>query len=522
MGTATVPANVFSGIISNGTGGGTIALTKTGVGLWTLGGANTYTGATTVSAGRLSLTNLNAIASSSSVSVASGSTLGFAVGAGGTYNIPTTINIAGTGATLPGGAGAPWFGQGGSYASTLNAPINLTAAATIGSFGNVMTQTLGGTITGTGILTIQSQGGTVNDTATWNLNAASTYTGNTIFTTSGGVRDMTVRLGVDNALPITTSLNLVSNNSQAVNTFTTFDLNGRNQELAGLTDTGGTSPGANTVGKRVINSSATLSTLTINNAGAVTFGTTGTRILGGTIGGLDAAGNAAHNVALVKNGVGTLTLTGASSFTGDVTISNGTLTASLLSAVSNPTVSPLGNPQTIGRTVTIGSAGTLNFGTSDVLGNGGTTPVLKLVVNGGTIRNASNQFNTLGPVDLNGGTLSSFGGSSAAFPSFYLNGTVTVGGSAVSTISSTGTSSQMGLRSTGTTFNVGDAVVGSGSDLNVTGVLANFNSVAGALIKSGAGTMTLTGANTYTGATTVSAGTLLALAAPVRSTRRAE
>jgi autotransporter-associated beta strand protein len=64
----------------------------------------------------------------------------------------------------------------------------------------------------------------------------------------------------------------------------------------------------------------------------------------------------------------------------------------------------------------------------------------------------------------------------------------------------------MGLETSGTTFDVADAV--AGSDLNVTAVLANWNSNAGALIKTGAGTLVLTRTNTYTGATTITTGTL--------------
>jgi fibronectin-binding autotransporter adhesin len=329
--------------------GGARALTKAGTNTLTISGNNSYSGTTTISAsgGSIILNNLNAIANSTNISVASGTSLRFGVLAGGTYATAGTISIAGTGvATLPGGAGALWFGQGGSYTSTLNAPINLTAAATIGSFGNVMTQTLGGAITGTGPLTIQSQGGTTTDSATWTLNAASTYSSNTIFTTSGGVFDMTVKLGVDNALPVGTSLNLQSSNSQAVNSFTTFDLNGFNQTLAGLTDTGGTPPAANNVGKRVINSSATLSTLTISNAVGVTYGTTGTRILPGTLGGKTAAGVDANNLALTKTGAGDLTLSGTNTYTGTTTINRGRIQVATATAVpSSSAVSQSGTGQ---------------------------------------------------------------------------------------------------------------------------------------------------------------------------------
>jgi autotransporter-associated beta strand protein len=300
-------------------------LTKIGANTLTLSGANTYTGPTTINAsgGSLILNNLNAIANSSSVSVASGTSLRFPIE--GTYATAGTISIVGTGLSTLSNPGALWFGQGGSYASTLNAPITLGGATTFSSFGNVMTQTLGGAITGTGPLTISSTGGGATDTGVWTLNAASSYSGNTIIKNGSGLKDITVKLGIANALPITTSLDLtgVANTSGS---FATLDLNGFDQTLAGLTDSGTSS--AASFGKRVINSNATLSTLTINNAGAVTYGTTAANVLAGTIGGTTAAGVAANNLALIKTGAGTLTLTGASSFTGDTTINGGTLSIS--------------------------------------------------------------------------------------------------------------------------------------------------------------------------------------------------
>ena len=45
-------------------------------------------------------------------------------------------------------------------------------------------------------------------------------------------------------------------------------------------------------------------------------------------------------------------------------------------------------------------------------------------------------------------------------------------------------------------------------DLNASGNLVNFNGNVGALVKSGNGTMVMTGNNTYTGGTTLAAGAL--------------
>jgi fibronectin-binding autotransporter adhesin len=55
--------NAINGVIANNNtgGGGLISLTKSGSGNWALGGANTYTGTTTVTAGLLRLENANAL-----------------------------------------------------------------------------------------------------------------------------------------------------------------------------------------------------------------------------------------------------------------------------------------------------------------------------------------------------------------------------------------------------------------------------------------------------------------------------
>ena len=138
----------YAGVIS-GSGG----LTKAGTGVFTLAGANSYTGATTVSAGTLRLDG-GAITGGGALSVASGATLDVN---GGTAAVGTLS-----------GAGRILLGSG-----TLNA-------------GGTATSSFTGVISGTGSL-VKSGTGTLT------LGAANTYSGGT--TVTGG----TLTAGIANA-----------------------------------------------------------------------------------------------------------------------------------------------------------------------------------------------------------------------------------------------------------------------------------------------------------------------------------
>ena len=252
--------------------------------------------------------------------------------------------------------------------------------------------------------------------------------------------------------------------------------------------------------------------ITMSNNATLEYSSSANQTLGGLISG-------AGGLTKDTSSSSTLTLSnGASSYTGNISITGGTLLATGTTGGVNPTTGSLGNPQTASRTITVGTGAALSFGNNDILGNHASSPVVKLVVNGGTFTNNGNFFTTLGAVDLNAGTINSTGGANLSFPSFSLRGPVTVGGSATSTIGGAGANSQMvvGVNTAGsqTTFNVADATGDSVSDLNVTVLLQNNRDGAGAevatgIVKSGAGTMTLTEANTFTGLTSVQEGALV-------------
>ncbi|MCX6878112.1 MAG: autotransporter-associated beta strand repeat-containing protein [Verrucomicrobia bacterium] len=102
VGSADTSSTTFSGVISNGSTA-TLALSKTGNGTLILGGANTYTGSTTLSNGILALAATGSLNSSSNLSVAAGATLDVsALGASATYTLGASAALAasGTGTTV--------------------------------------------------------------------------------------------------------------------------------------------------------------------------------------------------------------------------------------------------------------------------------------------------------------------------------------------------------------------------------------------------------------------------------------
>jgi len=324
----------YSGVLTGGAG-----LTKVGTGILTLSTPVTLTGPVNINGGALAMSGLNTLQTASSVTVANTGSLQANVA--GTYvNMPVTITGAGT---TGNSQGALDFHSGGTTTQSWPGTVTLNGGATIGSYGVSMRTTLSSPVVGTGPLTIQAQGGLASShTAAFTSGAAGAYSGNTTFKENGGLLWFAVTNGVANAVPPASALTLAN-----VTGTCTYDLNGFNQTLAGLSGTG------NNGSNRLVNSSATAVTLTISNTSATSYTYNGFLGFSG-----------ANNLSLIKAGPGIQNLNGANNnYSGGTIVTNGTLLATNLGSgnVSVATGAGLGaHPGNTVGTLSLGGNLTLN------------------------------------------------------------------------------------------------------------------------------------------------------------------
>jgi autotransporter-associated beta strand protein len=320
---------------------GSTGITKTGGGLVTLAGANSFTGPVQVSAGRINLQNNNALGASSGVVVSSGAALELQnnVSAGtssasSATTIPLTINGAGLAANPAGAlnsvggtnsyAGVITIGSGGATINSAFASGALLLTGGISTAGNPLTFSGPGTISVTSNI---SGGGSVTKTSTGylNLTGANSYTGGTSI--SGGIL-LTDTLG-DPSNPVVVSAAsgvtsaLVLNSSQSVGS------------LAGTVGSSGLA----------VVSIGPLTSFTVNQATNTTF-----------------AGTLQNSGTFVKSGAGTLEIDGAPQLGNNaaVQVNGGTLKFS----VASPATSSVGS----GVSVSVAAGATLQLaGTSSSL-----------------------------------------------------------------------------------------------------------------------------------------------------------
>ena len=345
--------SAYSGVISNGTAS-SVAFSKSGNGTITLSGVNTYTGATTISAGALNAQNGSALGA---VTLGTTVTNGALQLQGGITVGAEPLSLSGTG----GGTGALRNISGNnSWGGT----ITLAADATIGSDAGTLTIDVTGnavaaanrdlTITGAGNINIPDPitgSGTLtkNGSGTLTLSGLNTYTGAT--TISTGVLNIQNGSALGTVASGTTVANGAALQLQGGITVGSEQLNIRGTGIGGTGALRNIS-GNNTWGGSIVQAAATtissdagiltLSGSTITGASALTFTGNGNITVSDQI---STAG-----ITLTKTGSGTLMLSAANTYTGLTTISAGVLQYGIANALSTGNISLGGGTISTGAT----------------------------------------------------------------------------------------------------------------------------------------------------------------------------
>jgi autotransporter-associated beta strand protein len=168
-----------------------------------------------------------------------------------------------------------------------------------------------------------------------------------------------LKIGADDALPTGNVLDVGANDNivNGFNDTATFDLNGFNQTIAELKSDG--------IGNRIVTNTGALKTLTVNQSTNTTFGGDITTDSNTTSGQIEGA------LALTKSNTGTLTLAGVNTYTGDTTVSGGTLALSATGSIDDSASIQLGVDGTfdVSAIATYAMAGSQPF-TFDLDGSG--------------------------------------------------------------------------------------------------------------------------------------------------------
>lgn len=457
---------IGSTIVDNGAATG---LTKGGAGRALLTGANTYSGVTTLSAGRLEITNLANGGAASSIGRSSAASANLVLQGGTLAWTGAADAVTNRGFTLVnGGAGDP--------------KIEVGAGRTV-EFSGVATSSddAGLTKTGAGVLVLS--------------NAANDYVGVTRITgvSGGGVLSVNTLANGGQVSGI--------GKSSAASANLVLETNGQ------LLYTGGTA--------------STNRGFTLESGGQIGVSEIATTL---TIGGA-----AVGNGNLSKEGAGTLVLAGVNTYSGPTIVNAGVLRAGSTQAFGGPNLMTLANAAGVGLELAGfnnkvgglsgggGVGGNVNLGTA-TLTIGGTSAVFNGTINGTgglrkentssqTLANCANTYTgatsllagTLSVACLaNGGQASSIGASGAESANLTFNG-----GTLLYTGGTVAIDRGM-LMQGGGVVNVDSAA----TTLEISGTITG----GGNLAKTGDGTLVLSGAaNNYSGGTNVFGGTLRVL-----------
>jgi autotransporter-associated beta strand protein len=527
-------SGTFSGVVGGGGG-----FTKTGAGMLTLAGANTYTGTTTIGGGVLQA-NVADVASTSGA-LGNGGSIRFT---GGTLQY--TASSAGTDwssriTSSTGAIAIDTNGQNVNLTGTALASTNTGGLTKLGS--GTLSVTMGAsTVSGTttingGVLRIANPGDLLGYAANrFLINNASTLI---VTNTTGGNRSGILNSGTvvfDAAGGGTLVIGSGNHLSQA-NQTTTVRTTGGVQNLMSGGTTGGFINGQS-VGLVVFDvargtdpsvdllMSASLSNINIQKTGSgilsVRYGTSGNlgitvsqgtfdvggsaTLAGGSFSGTIAnsglfqysssanqtlSGTISGTGALTQAGASTLTLTGSNSYTGPTSINAGVLS--------------------LGSASAIGSSGTISFGGGVLQFTGSNSTDYSSRFSTGA--NQAYALDTNGQNVTVGNALTSSGGSLRKLGSGTL--TLTAANTYTGTTSINAGTLQIGNGSTAGSLASSSAITGSSGSLLVFNRTDNYggnfaNPISGGVgLTLSTGTLTLTATNTYTGTTTINAGARL-------------
>lgn len=461
----TSGTDTFAGTLANGTAG-TLALTKSGAGTLVLSAANTYGGATTISAGTLQFNTAAAMSSASALTIANGGTLSLAADANTTF----------TPASTTGSAGASTIAVNQLTGAGAGKTLTLANAFTIGTAsGNSLTvsSTSGDTLLLSSQLALANSSGsnsTINlSGANMTLNAGVTFNG----AANGPV--LTVNAN-SNALVINGSWTTGGNRWSGIvlNNGILTMANGQN---------GGSS--TNNGVYAVLNGG----TLNLNSANAIGGAGAGNSftINGGTLDNTSGtAKTLSTNPVVTLNGDFAFSTAGGTS-ANDLNLGTGAIS--------------LGTTAGTSRTITTNGAATLTLG--GVISNGTTATGLTKAGTGTLTLPGANAYT--GTTTIAAGTLHA--NSAQALNTTALGGSITFTGGTLkygSTFAA-GANADISSRIKNSTGAV--AIDTNGQAVSYASAIDSSN--VGGLTKSGNGTLTLAATNVYTGTTTVSAGELI-------------